>query len=140
MHTAVAGLLALAATASAAVKGFNYGATFANGVPKQQSDFEAEFSAAQKLVGAPGFTSARLYSMVQPGSTNDPISAIPAAINTKTTLFLGLWASAGDAAFDNELKALQSAIDKYGDAFITIVDGISVGMGPSLSLSLLNPS
>lgn len=128
MHTAISGLLALATTASAAVKGFNYGSTFSNGAPKQQSDFEAEFSAAQKLAGAPGFTSARLYSMVQPGSASDSIAAIPAAINTKTTLFLGLWASAGDAAFDNELTALKSAISTYGDAFTTIVDGISVGM------------
>lgn len=129
MRAAIAGLLALAATASAAIKGFNYGSTFSNGAPKQQSDFEAEFSAAQKLAGAPGFTSARLYSMVQSGSASDPISAIPAAINTKTTLLLGLWASAGEAAFDNELAALKSAIDTYGDAFISLVEGISVGRG-----------
>lgn len=121
------GILALAAGASAATKGFNYGSTFTTGAAKQQSDFEAEFTAAQKLAGAPGFTSARLYTMVQGGTANSPISAIQAAINTKTSLLLGLWASAGDNAFGNELTALKSAIDQYGTAFTSIVEGISVG-------------
>lgn len=121
------GILALAAGASAATKGFNYGSTFTSGAAKQQADFEAEFSAAQKLAGAPGFTSARLYTMIQGGTPSTPISAIQAAINTKTSLLLGLWASAGDATFANELTALKSAIDTYGTAFTSIVEGISVG-------------
>lgn len=64
MRNSVASLLALAATASATIKGFNYGSTFTTGVAKQQADFEAEFTTAQGLVGADGFTSARLYTMV----------------------------------------------------------------------------
>lgn len=46
--------------AAQAIKGFNYGSTFTNGAVKQQADFQAEFSQAQALQGAPGFTSARL--------------------------------------------------------------------------------
>ncbi|KAL1844847.1 hypothetical protein VTK73DRAFT_1681 [Phialemonium thermophilum] len=131
MHQS-SGLLALAATVSsalAAFQGFNYGSTFTNGAAKAQSDFEAEFKTAQGLVGAPGggFTSARLYTTVQAGTANAPIAAIPAAISTKTTLLLGLWASAGDAVFDNELQALRSAIAQYGEDFAKLVAGISVG-------------
>lgn len=63
MHTATS-LLALATTVSAAVKGFNYGSTFTDSSAKQTADFENEFKAAQGLVGASGFTSARLYTMV----------------------------------------------------------------------------
>jgi glucan endo-1,3-beta-D-glucosidase len=40
---------------------------------------------------------------------------------------LGLWASGGDTAFANELLALKGAIEQYGDAFASIVDGISIG-------------
>ncbi|KAI1658532.1 glycoside hydrolase family 17 protein [Daldinia decipiens] len=125
MH-AVASLLALASTASA-IQGFNYGSTFTTGAAKQQSDFENEFTTAQNLKGTSGWTSARLYTMVQGGTASDPISAIPAAIKTKTTLLLGLWASGGDTSFANELLALKAAIKQYGDDFVKIVDGISVG-------------
>jgi glucan endo-1,3-beta-D-glucosidase len=38
-----------------------------------------------------------------------------------------LWASAGDAAFSNEISALKTAIDSFGDDFTSIVEGISVG-------------
>ncbi|ORY63184.1 glycoside hydrolase superfamily, partial [Pseudomassariella vexata] len=117
--------LALASTASAAIKGFNYGSTFTTGAAKTQSDFETEFTTAQNLAGTSGFTSARLYTMVQGGTTNSPIEAIPAAIKTKTSLLLGLWSS-GDT-FDNEIAALKSAIETYGDDFASLVDGISVG-------------
>ncbi|KAK1506754.1 glucan 1,3-beta-glucosidase [Colletotrichum tamarilloi] len=116
-----------AATASA-FQGFNYGSTFTDGKAKAQSDFESEFKTAASLEGTNGaFTSARLYTMVQGGSTNDPISAIPAAISTKTTLLLGLWASAGDAAFANELEALKKTVSQYGSQLNGLVAGISVG-------------
>lgn len=125
------GLVALAgtiSTAAAAYQGFNYGSTFTTGAAKQQSDFEAEFSNAQGLIGAPGvFNSARLYTTIQAGTSNTPISAIPAAISTKTSLLLGLWASAGDAAITNEIQALLSAIEQYGTDFTSLVAGISVG-------------
>ena len=65
--------------------------------------------------------------MIQGGTVNTPISAIPAAIATNTTLLLGLWASAGSAVFDNEIAALKFAIAQYGTAFTSLIAGISVG-------------
>jgi len=121
------GLAALTATAQAAIKGMNTGSTFMNGQAKQQADFAYEFRRAQQLPGASGWNSARLYTMVQSGTASDPISAIPAAIETGTGLLLGLWASAGDAAFGNELQALKNAIRQYGSSFAAVVQGISVG-------------
>ncbi|GKT47247.1 putative glucan endo-1,3-beta-glucosidase eglC [Colletotrichum spaethianum] len=116
-----------AATASA-FQGFNYGSTFTDGRAKTQSDFESEFKTAASLEGTNGaFTSARLYTMVQGGSTNDPISAIPAAISTKTTLLLGLWASAGEASFANELEALKKTVSQYGSQLNGLIAGISIG-------------
>ncbi|EHL01202.1 putative glucan endo-1,3-beta-glucosidase eglC [Glarea lozoyensis 74030] len=92
-------LLALAATlstAAAQLKGFNYGSSNTDGSFKYEADFSAEFTLAQNLVGTTGFNAARLYTMIQGGSsTNEPIQAIPAAIKTKTKLLLGLWASGG---------------------------------------------
>jgi len=114
-------LFALAAsvsTASAVYKGFNYGAG---------ADFENDFNTAKNLVGTSGFTSARLYTMIQQGTTNAPTAAIQAAINTDTTLLLGLWASEAQDAFNNELAALSSAISQYGSAFTNLIAGISVG-------------
>ncbi|PTB63948.1 glycoside hydrolase family 17 protein, partial [Trichoderma citrinoviride] len=114
---------------NAAYQGFNYGSTFTNGQPKAQSDFEAEFKTAAGLDGTDGaFTSARLYTMIQAGTANTPISAIPAALSTKTSLLLGLWASGGDAAFANEMAALKSTISQYCDQSLgDLVAGISVG-------------
>lgn len=61
-------LIALAASLSltnAVSQGFNYGSTFTDGSIKQESDFEAEFKAAQALPGTNGgFTSARLYTTI----------------------------------------------------------------------------
>jgi glucan endo-1,3-beta-D-glucosidase len=65
--------------------------------------------------------------MIQAGTTNTPTGAIPAAIETKTTLLLGLWASAGSGIFNNEVAALTSAISKYGTNFTSIIAGIVVG-------------
>ncbi|KAI0876872.1 glycoside hydrolase superfamily [Hypoxylon argillaceum] len=129
MHTIafLAALVSVAPAASASKLGFNYGSTFTTGAAKMQSDFEAEFTTAANLKGTQGWTSARLYTMVQGGTASDPISAIPAAISTKTSLLLGLWASAGDAAFANEILALEAAIKQYGTSFASIVDGISIG-------------
>jgi glucan endo-1,3-beta-D-glucosidase len=61
-------LLAVAAlslsTSATVYQGFNYGATQTDGSVKQQSDFQSEFQTAKGLVGASGFTSARLYTMI----------------------------------------------------------------------------
>ena len=64
---------------------------------------------------------------IQGGTTNTPISAIPAAISTNTRLLLGLWASAGETAIQNEIAALTAAISQYGTSFTSLIDGISVG-------------
>jgi len=118
----------LTTSATAAYKGFNYGSTFTDGSYKAQSDFEGEFNSAKHLVGPINpFTSARLYTMIQGGTTNTPTSAIPAAISTKTTLLLGLWASAGQATITDEINALTAAISQYGTAFTDLIAGISVG-------------
>jgi glucan endo-1,3-beta-D-glucosidase len=53
--------------------------------------------------------------------------AIKAAIDTKTNLLLGVWASAGQAAVDNEIIALKQAVSNWGPALKTRVVGISVG-------------
>jgi glucan endo-1,3-beta-D-glucosidase len=121
---ATAGLLS---SANAAIKGFNYGANFNNNQAKVLADFEYEFNAAKQLPGTNGWTSARLYTMIQHGTQNTIIEAIQAAINTKTTLLLGMWASAGQANFNNEIAALKAAVSQYGTAFTDLVDGISVG-------------
>ncbi|KAH7073784.1 glycoside hydrolase superfamily [Paraphoma chrysanthemicola] len=121
---ATAGLLS---TANAAIKGFNYGAQFNNDQAKTLVDFEYEFNAAKNLPGTSGWTSARLYTMIQHGTQNTVIEAIQAAINTQTRLLLGMWASAGQTIFDNEIAALKAAIAQYGTAFTDLVDGISVG-------------
>lgn len=121
-------LAASLSTASAIYQGFNYGSTYSDGSTIVQSEFEALFNAAKGLVGhADAFTSARLYTMIQAGTSDGVIEAIPAAINTDTTLLLGLWASAGQTDFDNELAALKSAISTYGTDFTNLIAGISVG-------------
>jgi exo-beta-1,3-glucanase (GH17 family) len=121
---ATAGLLS---TADAAIKGFNYGANFGNQQAKTVLDFEYEFNAAKNLPGTNGWTSARLYTMIQHNTQNTPIEAIEAAINTNTTLLLGMWASAGQAVMNNEVAALKAAISQYGTRFTDLVVGISVG-------------
>lgn len=110
-----------------AYQGFNYGSAFTDGSAITQRDYENRFSTAQQLVGASGFTSARLFTMIQAGSTNTPTQAIPAAISTKTSLLLGLFLSSDTAVFNNELDALRSAIATYGQEFIDLIAGISVG-------------
>ncbi len=65
--------------------------------------------------------------MIELGSTNTPISAIQAAIDTGTTLLLGLYCSGGDTNFTHETEALASAITQYGTAFTDLIVGISVG-------------
>lgn len=121
------GALCLSTLTAAQSKGFNYGSTWGDGSCRTLSDFEGLFTSAQNLVGNSGFTSARLYTMVQCGTANTPISAIQAAIDTNTQLLLGLWASAGQAVFNDELAALSAAINQYGTAFTDRVVGISVG-------------
>ncbi|CAK7207126.1 hypothetical protein SEUCBS139899_009934 [Sporothrix eucalyptigena] len=107
--------------------GFSTGSTKIDGSVKVQSDYEAEFTAAQKLIGAPGvFNSARLYTNIQGGSTSDPIEAFAAAIATNTSLLLGVWCS-GTTTIEPELTALQAGLTKYGSKLADLVIGISIG-------------
>ena len=122
------GLVAAAAVASAQVhQGFNYGSTNTDNSPITESQYQNDFSTAQKLVGTSGFTSARLFTTIQAGTTNTPTEAIQAAINTKTSLLLGLWGSGGQTAVDNELAALTAAIEQFGAAFVDLIVAISMG-------------
>jgi glucan endo-1,3-beta-D-glucosidase len=109
------------------VLGFNAGATTDKGVAKTQQDFEKEFKTAKSLSGAPGsFNTIRLYSNIQSGTTNTPITAFGAAVSTNTKLLLGVWASGTDN-IDNELAALQAALKQYGSKLADLVVGISIG-------------
>jgi glucan endo-1,3-beta-D-glucosidase len=54
----------LVATASAAVQGFNYGVNKPGGGFLFEQDYVDQFNAAKNLVGASGFTSARLYTSI----------------------------------------------------------------------------
>jgi glucan endo-1,3-beta-D-glucosidase len=136
------GLLALAAYISAVTavsQGFNYGSTHTDGSAKTQQDFSNAFAAAKKLAGTNGaFTSARLYTMIQAGTTDDVIEAIPAAVASGTRLLLGLWASGGDTVIDNEINALTAAL-KNNPGMAKLVDGISVGSEDLYRISNLDP-
>ena len=115
-------------SALAVYKGFSYAITDPNGIMKNQTTYESEYNSAKSLQGPKiPYTSARLYTSIEPGTTNSPITAIPAAINTGTTLLLGIWASAGQVGINNEIVAIQSAINQYGSSFTDLIAGISVG-------------
>lgn len=122
-------LLALAgAVAAQQTRGFNYGALYADQTARLQPDWEADFRAAQDLPGDNDFTSARLFTMVQGYSqTAEVIQALPAALATNTSLLLGIWCSGGEAAFQQELEALRTAIDTYGEELRSSIIGLSVG-------------
>lgn len=122
MRSAVLSLVGGASSVLAATRGFNYGSQ-----GNTLETFEASFRTQQGLDTTSGWNSARLYTMIQDGTANTVISAIPAAIATNTTLLLGLWASETQDVFNNELTALKNAISQYGSAFADLVVGISVG-------------
>lgn len=122
---------ALALTAAAAggknYLGFNSGSTLPDRSAKFKKDFEQEFKTAQNLEGAPGtFNAVRLYTNIQAYSQDDPIEAFEAAIDTKTYILLGVWAS-GTSNINKELSALKKAVTKYGSKFTDLVIGISIG-------------
>ena len=129
MHSStLIGLAASIAAAQAVYQGFNCGNMLSDGyTPKTQDQYQAEFEKAQNLPGTSGWNSARLYTMIQGGTIDTPIAAIQAAIDTQTSLLLGMWCSAGEEAFQNELNALEAAMEQYGDEFTSLVVGISVG-------------
>lgn len=112
--SALAGGLLARSVAAQAVMGFNSGSTYNDGTIKTIDDFTREFTTGANLEGAPGtFNSVRLYTMVQGGTTSDPISAFQAAINTNTTMLLGIWCSGTTTN-----KPVLDAIDFLGtDAY-----------------------
>lgn len=120
-------LATLAAVPSTlAYRGFNYGANNLDGSLKSQSDYETEFKAAKGLAGTNGeFTSARLYTSVQ-GTTGGYNAAFQAAIDTQTSLLLGIWIS-GNPNIQTEIDAIKSAASSLGSTFTDLVAGISVG-------------
>lgn len=119
-------ILAALATTAFAYRGFNYGALDLSGATRNQASFEEEFNAARNLPGTNGaFTSARLYTSLQ-GTSTDPIEAFTAAVNTDTSLLLGIWIS-GNPNIQNEVNAILAAVNQHGSAFTDLVAGISVG-------------
>ncbi|KAJ8114353.1 hypothetical protein OPT61_g3748 [Boeremia exigua] len=109
------------------ILGFNSGASDDKGNPKTQQDFEREFRAAQNIEGLPNqVNTIRLYSNVQWRTNSTPIAAFSAAVATNTSLLLGIWASGTDS-IDNELNALEAALDEHGSDLADLVVGISVG-------------
>ncbi|KAK0637444.1 glycoside hydrolase superfamily [Bombardia bombarda] len=123
---AAAGVLAAGASAQNYL-GFNSGATLADRSAKFKADFKAEFTTAQGLENAPGtFNAVRLYTNIQAYSTDDPIQAFEAAMETNTSILLGVWAS-GTTDISNELSALNKAVTKYGTKFTDLVIGMSIG-------------
>lgn len=124
---ALAACITIQVTVATTPVGFTYTTTFSDNTPKVYQDYVNQMKAAQGLVsGNNSFTSARLYTMRQPNS-NAPIEAIQAAIDTNTTLLLGLWASNGSDQFYYELYALSKAIKHHGANLTNLIVGISVG-------------
>lgn len=124
---AASAILAVASAADSNFLGFNSGATKADRSAKFKSDFKAEFDTANNLKGAPGkFNSVRLYTNIQAYSEDDPIEAFDAAVETKTNLLLGVWASGTDS-IEKELTALKKGIEKHGSKLTDLVIGITIG-------------
>jgi glucan endo-1,3-beta-D-glucosidase len=105
------------------VFGFNYGSHWANGTAKKEASFKRHFENAKLVLN--GQVSARLYTTVQHDTTDDIIEAIKPAIESKTSLLLGMWPH--ENSIDNELTALNKALDYYGSELIELIVGISVG-------------
>lgn len=125
---ATAGAVVASASAQTpAYLGFNSGSTKVDRSVKVKADFLEEFNAAQKLKGAPGtFNSVRLYTNIQGGTTDSPIEAFDAAIETNTKILLGVWAS-DTPNINAELSALKKGLEKHGDKLVNLVIGISIG-------------
>ncbi|KAI0395088.1 GPI-anchored cell wall beta-1,3-endoglucanase EglC [Xylariaceae sp. FL0594] len=114
---------------SQALQGFSYGSTNPDGSCRGYSEFVSLFTRAKQLAGTGGaFTAAHLYTSIQCGTAAEPIEAFRAAVDTDTKLLVGLWASAGQAVYENELKALSAASRaSYGAKLAGRVVAISVG-------------
>lgn len=127
--TLVTAFAACFSTAYSQYQGFNYGSTNTDSSPVTLEQYANDFTTAKALAGTnDAFTSARLYTCIQAGTTNTPSDAFQAAVNTNTLLLLGLWASAGQENINNELAALTTFLDgSDGTALAKLIVGISVG-------------
>ncbi|KAF2277051.1 glycoside hydrolase [Westerdykella ornata] len=106
--------------------GFCYGSHWDSNTPKTYDDFKRGFESAKAIKGAGvTFNSARLFSSLQWGTTNEPSSAFKAAIDTGTTLLMGIWI--GAESTPRELSAIDKAFEQYGEDLANLVVGISVG-------------
>jgi glucan endo-1,3-beta-D-glucosidase len=115
------------ASAQSVYQGFNYGATNPDGSCRGYNDYVNYFNRAKNLAGASGFASVRLYTSIQCGTASTPIEAFQAAIDTDTSILVGIWASAGRDVIGNEINALKAAASQLGTAFTDRIVGISVG-------------
>ncbi len=127
--TLIAAFAACFSTAYSHFQGFNYGSTHTDGSPVTLDQFTNDFNTAKALTGTNhAFTSARLYTCIQAGTTNTPTDAFQAAVNTNTSVLVGLWASAGPDIINNEITALTTYLDgSNGAALAKLIAGISVG-------------
>ena len=85
-------------------------------------------------LGAPGFTSARLYTALADPNSDKPTPhpAFKAAGDTDSTVLIGLAVSLGNASFQNELTALTAVLEDKDGTYGNLVSknlivGISVG-------------
>ena len=76
--TLIALAASLSVTSAQVYKGFNYGATNTDNSPITESQYQNDFTTAQNLVGASGFTSGRLYTSIQAGTTDTYTEAFQA--------------------------------------------------------------
>lgn len=110
-------------------QGFNSGNMLMDRTAKNESDFRKEFEVMQSLPDSPGlFNAVRLYTNIQgyPKTPSEPLSAFQAAIDTNTSLLLGIWCS-GTTNITFELDAMMKAIDTFGQELADLVIAISVG-------------
>lgn len=105
------------------VLGFNYGSHWSNGSAKTTAEFQRQFRRAQTMQGSPAH--ARLFTTVQHGTKDDIIAAIQPAIQSQTSLLLGMWPT--DGSIEHEITALNRALNLYGQDLIELIAGISVG-------------
>lgn len=110
--------LSLCGSTQALYKGFNLEAVVPSGLCKTGADWERDFRTLQSLPGS--FRSVRLFAS---SDCNTLANAVPAAIATGTTIFVGVWAK-NEAHFNAEKQALLAAVQKHGHDWIL---GVSVG-------------
>merc|ERR1712144_170723 len=112
MHASLIALAASLSVASAVTRGFNYGAVTREGAMKNEAAFTAEFNAAKGLANTDGaFSSARLYTMIQSGTDNSPISGLQQVKQSSTTRLLPLHLPSSNTARSSQAVSTASLLD-----------------------------